>query len=109
MIAGGSPESPLEGPWRVPGGSLEGPWDAPGASEHQSRPPLKKWQNSFEKLNALEAKKSQFWDPAGIQKCTKNQSLAQKVRPGTDFLSNFHARIDFPTFRLNFYSFFGEN
>ena len=83
MIAGGSPESPLEGPWRVPGGSLEGPWDAPGASEHRSRPPLKKWQNSFKKFNALEAKKYQFWDPAGIQKLTKKVPGAEKVHPET--------------------------
>ena len=57
MIAGGSPGGTLEGPWRVPGGSLESPWDAPGASEHRSRPPLKKWQKSFTKLDALEAQK----------------------------------------------------
>ena len=100
MIAGGSPESPLEGPWRVPGGSLEGPWDAPGASEHRSRPPLEKWQKSFEKLNGLEAQKSRFWDRD--PKIHKKTILGPKSAARNQFFIEFSRTHRFSNFQAQF-------
>jgi len=50
-----------------------------------------------------------FWVPSRTPKSTKNQSLATKGAPGSDFLLIFLAESVFFTFGLKLSPIFGEN
>ena len=49
-----------------------------------------------------------FWVPYGVPKSTKNQSLAQKVDPGTMFSSTFVAHCVFYDFQIGFCLIFDQ-
>ena len=89
-----SPGGPLEGPWKVPGTS-------PGPLEGSPDPFWRSRKDHLKKRNVQGIQKSQFWDPAGTQKSTKNRSLAQKIVPRIDFSSILPANIVFLTFGLD--------